>query len=302
MKLKADGTPTEDTEVNNDVHTGDLEMPVNADLDSFSSTIQEPELGFFEGEKVPVVVTETATVAAATEPLPTSGEVPAVVTQTTEAAVASEPAQAVVVDDVTQMRSDMARMAEIMAKHGLSLNAPAASSSPGATPASAQAAPVATVHAPAAEMKLFESPEEFEQMLTNPELFHKKATAIRDAAVEQVLGSVPILVGQMVQQALEVRETVRDFYEGNKDLIPFKPFVALVAQEIAAAEPELKRGEVFAKTATEVRKRLAIKANSTEPTPPAPRAPGLPGARTGTRAPGAPELKGLEKDIFDTIS
>ena len=71
------------------------------------------------------------------------------------------------------------------------------------------------------------------------------------------------IIPQVVQTNLEVTEKIKkihdDFYDTNKDLIPWKKTVATVFDELVASNPTKKFDEILGDVSTEVRKRLGLK-------------------------------------------
>ena len=94
----------------------------------------------------------------------------------------------------------------------------------------------------------------------------------------------------------EVRET---FYKENADLNAVRPYVAMVASNVAQANPEWGVAEVLAEAAKVARESLGISKIAPTETRPTQKAPVLPGAR-GVRQ--QPQQKSdLQKQIDDLL-
>lgn len=101
--------------------------------------------------------------------------------------------------------------------------------------------------------------EELDDIVDKPELINKALNDVARYAQENVLKLVPVIASQMVTQQIAMNEIVRDFYEANKDLVPFRQFVGMVATDVAQSNPNKAYGEVLKEVATKVREKLALK-------------------------------------------
>jgi len=117
-------------------------------------------------------------------------------------------------------------------------------------------------------------------------------------SAESILQSLPRIVTQYISQHIEMRDIVGKFYEENSDLIPVKRTVAAVANEIAAANPDLSTDEVFKRTAQQTRVLLRLKDPSTT-IPKIKSNPALVGQKKGRNT--IPALDGLAKEISELI-
>jgi hypothetical protein len=206
------------------------------------------------------------------------------------------------VDEATALRQEISRLASVMASHGISLadiETTPAETTETTEPTPTQAPTMQTtppnIWGPVVEV----SEDDFQSSLENKQVFEKILTQVRDQAVERTVQSVPQLVQTMIKQQLYLNELSREFYRANEDLAGIRPFVGVVANEIASKNPGLKPEEVLEKTAIEVRTRLAMKARATQQSPSGP-GPGLP--NPGNRSkPTKPTLTGLEKELADLM-
>lgn len=205
-------------------------------------------------------------------------------------------------DEATALRQEISRLASVMASHGISMSdietTPTEPTEP-TEPTQPQTPPMQTtqpnIWGPVVEV----SEDDFQSSLENKQVFEKILTNVRDQAVERTVQSIPQLVQTMIKQQLYLNELSREFYRANEDLAGIRPFVGVVANEIASKNPGLKPEEVLEKTAIEVRTRLAMKARATQQSPSGP-GPGLP--NPGNRSkPTKPTLTGLEKELADLM-
>jgi hypothetical protein len=205
------------------------------------------------------------------------------------------------VDEASALREEISRMAGVMASHGITF---LETTKPAQTPEGQTQEPAQTqqpAQQPAPQTwgpTVVVSDEDFAASLENKTVFEKLLTTVRDQAVERTIQSVPQLIASTVKQQLYLNELSREFYMANEDLAGVRPFVGVVANEIASKNPGLKPEEVLEKTAGEVRKRLQMKASTT--IKPEPTSPGLPNSGNRQRVV-APNLTGLEKDLTELM-
>jgi len=113
----------------------------------------------------------------------------------------------------------------------------------------------------------------------------------------QVTGDIPQMFNKAINEALDMREAAKDFWEANADLKPAKAFIASRASIIAAAEPNLPLIVAYERAGKEIRdslKNLGYKGKGkTEGTPGIPR-----GGRTTPKSNG----KGKKEDSNDVAA
>jgi hypothetical protein len=161
--------------------------------------------------------------------------------------------------------------------------------------------------------------EEFEEMMEDPTKFNevlnnvaaRSAQVGGQAAVEQVLRSIPELVVNYVSRHNAMQEMVTDFYSKNDDLVGARKTVASVANEIAAEHSDWDAAKIFDETAVRTRKVLGMKERVADPvTPPTPpvtpkakgQSPALPPSPGGSGRGTVPEkLSGVAKEIDDLL-
>jgi hypothetical protein len=150
---------------------------------------------------------------------------------------------------------------------------------------------------------------EFDDALRSPENFNKLLTGVMFKSVESVMRAVPKLVMNLADQQITTRSAIQEFYANNKDLIPSKAYVGMVADELVAKNPDWKLDKLMGELGKEVRGRLKLTAPGAGPTPPArtpaggDTPPAFAGAgRAGGRGGGGANESPLQKDIDNLIS
>jgi hypothetical protein len=118
--------------------------------------------------------------------------------------------------------------------------------------------------------------------------------------------SIPLVVSRQVHGILGLQETVRSFYDMNKDLVPFKPLVGAYSNKIVAEHPDWNIAQVLEESAKQARSAVGAGMAKTPSTAPAVKAPVKPSFATSTTssrklAPTANQSK-LAKDVSDLIA
>lgn len=83
-------------------------------------------------------------------------------------------------------------------------------------------------------------------------------------ATEGVLNSIPDIVKHNLTLLTNLKEMSDNFYNENKDLVPFKRVVAAVFEEVAAQNPDKKYNELMNLVGPEARKRLELHKQATK--------------------------------------
>lgn len=86
----------------------------------------------------------------------------------------------------------------------------------------------------------------------------------RRISVEEALRHIPEVVKHNVVQQVTLRAATDDFYARNQDLQPYKKVVAVVAEALAASNPDWPLEKLFSETEVETRKRLLLHKRATE--------------------------------------
>lgn len=118
-------------------------------------------------------------------------------------------------------------------------------------------------------------------------------------SLESITRSIPDIARNSVELTARLKEIHDQFYEGNKDLIPWKKAVGLVMEEMISESPEKTFEELMPALATETRRRLGLvkKSDKTDNDPP----PSLPRKKGGQRQQPKPDTDPLlsEMDEMD---
>jgi hypothetical protein len=159
-------------------------------------------------------------------------------------------------------------------------------------------------------MRFVEKEDELDNMLKNVDNFNEGMTKIMRTGTEEILRAIPHLVNNLATQVVTQKMAVAEFYGANPDLAAYKPFVGMVANEIAAKNPGWGMEDVVKNLGTEVRAKLKLAgtpaASGAPAVPQAPQAPVGPppafvpggGARPSG---GAPTLTDMEKGIAELL-
>jgi hypothetical protein len=89
----------------------------------------------------------------------------------------------------------------------------------------------------------------------------------RRVSVEDALRHIPDVVKFNVTQQVTLRAATEDFYARNQDLQPYKKVVAVVAEALAASNPNWPLEKLFSETESEARKRLLLHKKATDSNP-----------------------------------
>jgi len=158
---------------------------------------------------------------------------------------------------------------------------------------------------PKQEAVKFVTEETFDKMLTDADSMNTIITDVFNKAsakaVEDTYRKVPFLVQRLVQQQSTLNSMVTDFYETNKDLVPYKKFVGFVSNEIASEHPDWEYNKLLEETGKTVRKRINLRqvTDSANTKPPNKK----PAFAKGSKAKkgSLKQLTELEQDIMELI-
>lgn len=110
------------------------------------------------------------------------------------------------------------------------------------------------------------TPEEFEEMQTDPKKFNEVLARVYKAAEsnarQKMMQDVPQLVQKTASRQATYQTAVQNFYDENPDLKPFKKFVSVTMNEVAAENPDMNLEEMLQETAKRARKNLALADNA----------------------------------------
>lgn len=218
-------------------------------------------------------------------------------------------APAVATNEVEEMRKEMLRMAELLAKAGISSQAAPVAQEQQVN----QAVPV--VSPPPQVLPLgfpvptgpldFLKDVKLDDVIDKPEKFNEVLNSVVSHSVEQVLRAVPQYVNQLVNEHATTHAVVQDFYRANEDLLPYKQFVGFVSAEVLKGNPSWSLDQVLTETGKVARERLRIaKPAATPPQanqPTSQRAPAIPGAPTRANRPEPAPMTSVEAEIVDLL-
>lgn len=143
-------------------------------------------------------------------------------------------------------------------------------------------------------------------------------TKVVSTAVEFVARNMPAAIERIAEQQISTRMAIKEFYDNNKDLEPYKEYCGYITNKVVAENPNINLGDLLEKVAVESRKALKLAVQAGEPIipagvppgndnvggagrGPARKGPALPPVAGGGRKSGPPPLSGLEKEIADII-
>lgn len=140
---------------------------------------------------------------------------------------------------------------------------------------------------------------DFDEIMESREKFMEFFKNAFQIAAQSTTGYVQSVVPDVVTRQVSMAEVRESFYRDNQDLNAVRPYVAMVASNVASANPEMGVAEVLAKAAEVARESLGISKVAPTETRPTQKAPALPGAR-GVRT--APQQKSkLQSEIDDLL-
>lgn len=116
-------------------------------------------------------------------------------------------------------------------------------------------------------------PKEFNKLLNK--VYVQGVDATKNALGEGILRDIPNIVKNTFTTVTTLKKASDDFYDKNKDLVPFKSVVSAVFEEAFAANPGKKYDEILSGdkdkgilgVGDEVRKRLELHRNAVNPNP-----------------------------------
>lgn len=150
------------------------------------------------------------------------------------------------------------------------------------------------------------SEDDLDKALNSADNFNSLLSNVVNKTQESMLLMIPQLVMKLADETVTRRMAVAEFYSANKDLAANKAFVGMVANEIAAKNPEWTMEQVIEKLADEVRGRLRLTGQiptppSGTPPPKPPAAPAFAGGGGSRPGGGAPPMDRMAKEINDLL-
>lgn len=171
--------------------------------------------------------------------------------------------------------------------------------------AAAQAQPkaqAAVEDAPVAPIKFVESEDALDEALKTADNFNAMLSNAMQKMQEQFAAVAQQMAVQVAHGIYTQRAAADDFYRANQDLAANKAFVAMVADEMAAAHPDWDIMKVMEELAGEVRNRLHLgqTAPVAAPASDAP-APAFAGSSVARPSAGPTPTSSTQKEINDLI-
>lgn len=145
-----------------------------------------------------------------------------------------------------------------------------------------------TTEAPATEAPLtaedYLKDIDIDDLTRDPAEFNKLLNKFRDSVIaitearqksgnETVIRSIPEIVKKNIEIITELKKVSEEFYDKNKDLVPFKKAVASIFEEELSKNPDKKYEEILNIVAPEARRRLDLAKKATSATDTKPRLP-----------------------------
>jgi hypothetical protein len=152
-------------------------------------------------------------------------------------------------------------------------------------------------------ISFIETEEQFDEAMKTAEGFNKILTGVVQKSVETVLRSVPQMVVKLADSQITMRSAINEFYTHNTDLVASKAYVGMVANELAAKNPDWTLDKLLGNLGGEVRTRLKMVTSSVQQTKGGAEAkPAFVPKGGGGKPPSGPGLTGQDKEIVDLIS
>lgn len=101
--------------------------------------------------------------------------------------------------------------------------------------------------------------EELDQMIDKPEVVREALNRVRLATLNEAGRILPDIIRQEVNMQVTVGRLVTDFYDSNRDLIPYADYVSHVMRGEEQKNPNKSYREIFETVAQESRKKLGLK-------------------------------------------
>lgn len=146
---------------------------------------------------------------------------------------------------------------------------------------------------------------DFDEIMESKDSFVKFISNVMSVAKEQakqeMLTSIPNVVGSFVQRQASMRDVATAFYEKYPELKKVKRYVSTVANEVSAEHPDWTIVQVLDEAAGRAKEVLQLQGVAQSAEKKAAAKPTLPGGSKGSRSTLAPST-GLQKEIDDLIS
>jgi len=117
--------------------------------------------------------------------------------------------------------------------------------------------------------------------------------------LQQIVQVLPAVIKNIAEETTKTYFAISDFFQANRDLIPYKAFVSLTADKLFAKYPDKDYEEIMEDVGREVRKKLKLpkKDNSRAKK----RRPAIVDVKA-SRKPKPPKLTGMEAEIAEMLN
>jgi len=101
--------------------------------------------------------------------------------------------------------------------------------------------------------------EEYESAISSRDSLNRLMNRVYYTALQETQRAVPIVAQAVVEQTFQLQAMAKDFFEKNRDLLPYRRFVGSVVNEVYAENPSKDPVKVLDEAATRARKSLRLK-------------------------------------------
>jgi hypothetical protein len=98
----------------------------------------------------------------------------------------------------------------------------------------------------------------YDEATSSADNFNILLTTVVNTAVERALRMIPQVATGMVEQQIDLRSSVDEFFKKNQDLIPQRKYVGFVTNEVTASHPDWNLGQILEETEKLSRERLKL--------------------------------------------
>lgn len=170
-------------------------------------------------------------------------------------------------------------------------------------------------------LPFFKKEEDIDNAFKSVESANRFMTSVVATAVEVIGKQIPTIASRIADQQISLKMAAKEFFDNNKDLLPYKEYCGFITSKIASENPNLTIGELMEKVATGTREALRLKALTGDGSPlnvggdnkgnaggnppqgqGQRKGPALPPTGGGGRKVGAPQKSALESELADMIA
>lgn len=168
-------------------------------------------------------------------------------------------------------------------------------------------------------LPFFKKEEDIDNAFKSVENANRFMTSVVATAVEVIGKQIPTIASRIADQQISLKMAAKEFFDNNKDLLPYKEYCGFITSKIASENPNLTVGELMEKVATGTREALRLKALTGDGSPlnvggdnkgnaggnppqGQRKGPALPPSGGGGRKSGAPQKNALESELAAMIA